>query len=417
MLSQSSHLIAKANWDIFMIYTTKIEQQTQVLFLVALSLAVFGSVYRFTVWPGASFAKYIALCGLFLVFFRFLAVLFSMPIKSALIILLISPLILYISAKVHEHEYLLFLFIFCVSAWNVDIRTIVKIFFWINLILLVVTVLASICGIIQNKLFTRDEFDVVEAVNTQKIISRYSFGYNYPTDFAAYFTYLNLMWWYLRRGVLRWMDYIPLFFSIWFVGHYCNARTEVLIMLLIFFASLYYRLRVVKVTSLSWIERQYFTFSIPLMAALMLLFEYQYMNSTNEFYQYLDIVLSGRLHYVENAIIKKGIPWFGQYYVQHGAESKVAYNYIDCQYMIWLIIYGIITFVLLLFVYILICRKSVQSKEYHIAIILSILAIQNLIFPSLGLIKYNPFFMALFANVYSHTEEKIKARLVYAKIN
>ena len=201
------------------------------------------------------------------------------------------------------------------------------------------------------------------------------------------------------------------------MNHYCNARTEVVIMTLIVLASLYYRMRVVKAIRLSWIEKKFLILSIPLLAALMLFLEYQYMYSTNEIYQYINIAFSGRLDLVAKAISTKGIPWFGQFYVQRGMGTKLEYNYIDCQYMIWLIIYGIFTFVLALYVFYFICRKSVHSEEYLIAIILSILAIQNLIFPSLGLIKYNPFFMALFANVYSYSEEKLKAKLVYVKIN
>lgn len=393
-------------------YTTKIEQQTQVLFFVALSFAILGLLYKFTTWPAHGIAgKCISLLGLFLVSFRFLAVLYSMPIKTTLIVLLISPFVLYTSVKVHEHGYLLFPFLFCVSAWNVNFRTIVKVFFWINLLFLLVTVFASAFGIIQNILYTREEFDVVEAIETQEIRSRYSFGYNYPTGLASHFSFLNLMWWYLRRGIFRWLDYIPLFFSIWFVDHYCNARTEVIVMSLIFFASLYYRLRVVKVMSLSWIENQYFIFSIPLMAILMIYLEYQYMNSTNEIYQYIDIAFSGRLHLAANAIITKGIPWFGQYYVQHGADTKVAYNYIDCQYMIWLIIYGVFTFAIALIIFTLICRKSVQSKNYLLAIILSILAVQNLIFPSLDDLKYGPFILALFSKVVSDGSEKLQLKL------
>lgn len=375
------------------------------LFFIALVLAVFGSVYRFTTWPGTEISKNIALTSLLIVSFRFLAVLYSMPINKTIFVLLISPFVLYTSVKVYEHEYLLFPFLFCVSAWNVNFRTIVKVFFWINLILLFFTVLASLFGIIQNKVFTRDDFDIIEAVNTTEVRIRYCFGYHYPTDFAAHFTYLNIMWWYLRRGVFKWINYMPILFSIWFVDNYCNARTEVVVMILIILFSLYYKLRITKVSKIYLMENIYFRYSVPLMAIFMLFLEYQYMNSTNELYQILNIFFSGRLSITANAIMTKGITWFGQFYIQNGAGTKLEYNYIDCQYMIWLIIYGIFIFVLALYIFYLICRKSVQSKEYLIAIIISILSIENLIFPSLGLIKYNPFILALFSNITTSNEK------------
>lgn len=401
-----------------MVYTTKIEQQTKVLFYIALSLTLLGQLYIQSTWPNnESLGKCVVGFGLVLVLIRFFAVLYSMPIKKTIIILLICPFILYTCTKVDLPGFLLYPFLFSVSAWNVRFRNIVKLFFIINLCFLILTVPSSVLGVIPNKIFTREEFDLVEAVNTQNIRIRYSFGYNYPTNFAAYITYINMMWWYIRKGILRPIDYVSLSLSIWFVNHYCNARTEVVIMTLIVLASLYYRMRVVKAIRLSWIEKKFLILSIPLLAALMLFLEYQYMYSTNEIYQYINIAFSGRLDLVAKAISTKGIPWFGQFYVQRGMGTKLEYNYIDCQYMIWLIIYGIFTFVLALYVFYFICRKSVHSEEYLIAIILSILAIQNLIFPSLGLIKYNPFFMALFANVYSYSEEKLKAKLVYVKIN
>ena len=238
------------------------------LFFIALSLAVLGSLYRFSTWPGHSLlAKYIALTGLFLAFLRFLAVLYSMPIKNTLIVILLSPLILYTCTRVHERTYLLYLFLFCVAAWNMNFRSIVKFFFLINLVFFIVTVFSSICGIIENKVYTR-EFDVIEAVKTQEIRTRYCFGYNYPTDFAAYFTYLNIMWWYLRNGILKWMDYILLVISILFVDYYCNARTEMIVMSLIVFFSLYYRYRVLQTTKLTWIENIYFILSVPFFAVL-----------------------------------------------------------------------------------------------------------------------------------------------------
>lgn len=399
-------------------YTTKIEQQTQVLFFIALSLAVLGSLYRFSTWPGHSLlAKYIALTGLFLAFLRFLAVLYSMPIKNTLIVILLSPLILYTCTRVHERTYLLYLFLFCVAAWNMNFRSIVKFFFLINLVFFIVTVFSSICGIIENKVYTRDEFDVIEAVKNQEIRTRYCFGYNYPTDFAAYFTYLNIMWWYLRNGILKWMDYILLVISILFVDHYCNARTEMIVMSLIVFFSLYYRYRVLQTTKLTWIENIYFILSVPFFAVLMIFLEYQYINSSDEIFQFIDIALSGRLHLGADAITTKGITWFGQYYVQHGGETKVQYNYIDCQYLIWLIIYGLFTFFLAISVYVLICKKSISSREYLTAIIISVLAVQNIIFPSLGLIKYCPFFMALLSNSSFCSCEVLRGKLVYGKVD
>lgn len=397
-------------------YTTKIEQQTQVLFFVALSLALFGTLYKLSFWPGHGFlAECIALLGLFLVLCRFIAVLYSMPIKYTLIVIFMCPFILYTCTQVHEKTYILYPFLFCVSAWNVNFRSIIKVFFLINLVFLFVTIASSLIGIIENKSYFREEMNLVDAVQTQRLRVRYCFGYNYTTAVAAHITYLHLMWWYLRGGVLKYFDYFALILSICFVDYYCHARTEVGCMILIILFSIYYKYRVLQVNNLSWIEYVYFTFSVPFFAILTLFLEYQYIYGSDELYEYINIVLSGRLSLGADALLTKGIKWFGQIYIQHGAGSGVLYNFIDSSYLVWLIIYGKFFFISAIVLFVVICYKSLRLGHCLVAIIISILAIDSFIVSIFLTISFNPFFMAMFANMTDNLESaSLNVKLLYA---
>lgn len=381
-------------------YTTKIEQQTQVLFFVALSLALLGTLYRQSFWPGhVSVAKYIALSGLFLVFFRFLAVLYSMPIKHALLIIALCPFILYTCSRVHDKTYLLYPFLFCISAWNVNFRTVIKFFFWINLVFFVITIVSSNLGIIKNYIQERDVLDIVEVVNTGENKVRNGFGYLGPTYVGAHLTYLNLMWWYIRRGILKPSDYIILFISIWFASHYSDARTDAGCMCVIGLFSIVYKFRLSKKQTIFCLEKFVLSYSIIILASLMFFLTYQFLNSSDELYQYINIIISGRLQLGANAILEKGIPFLGQFYIQQGVGTKLMYNFIDCSYLMILIIYGIFTFILTMFVFAIISRRSVVHKEYLLSLILLIVAIQSFIMPGLLRFSYNPFFMAFLANI------------------
>ena len=380
------------------------EQNTRRLFFIALTISLLGKLYFNSTWPGHYFiGGKIALLGLLVIMPRFVVVLSSMPIRQRQFVLLLCPLIIITCLSVYERTYVVFPFLFCVSAWNIPMKEIVKLFFTINLLFMIVTVMASLFGVIENKVAERETMDMVEAVSTGDLKTRYCFGYNWVTAFAAHVTYLHLMWWYLRNGILKKKDYVLLLFSIWFVNEYCDARTEMISMSLIILLSLYYRFYVIKVIRLSWLEHQLLIYSVPLCASLMIFLTYQYAKSSNELYAILDLLMSGRLHLGADAMFTEGIKFFGQIYEQHGAGSdegpgaKYFYNFIDCSYLAWLIIYGVFFFALSIITFTYICKKSVSTRGYLMAMILSILAIESAIVSVFLSFPFNPFYMGLLA--------------------
>lgn len=384
-----------------------LEEQTRIFFVAALTFCLLGQLLQLSYWPGHSWGNTLTYFGLLILMPRFVAVLSTFRPVQSITILLISPLILFTCFNIIDKLYVLLPFAFAVSAKNIKFRLIVIYFFIINLSFLLMSVAASQAGLITDVVVDRDVLDVLEAETTGDNVTRHAFGYNWVTAFPAHVTYLWAMWLYLRKGVLKKWNYWLLFFSIWFVYHFCNARMETVSMSLLVICSVYYRVRVLKSEKLTVFEDILLKFPVVFFAFVMIYLTYQYRVDGGELYEILDLIISGRLRLGSDAMFDKGIPFFGQHYQQIGGEaSALAYNFIDCSYLVWLIINGVFFFILAVYSLTSICNKSVKSREYLIAIIMSLLALEGSIVSIFLNFAYNPFFMALFADWdYSSSEE------------
>lgn len=392
------------------IYTTKIEKQTRFLFFIALSICLFGQLLYFSWWSGRLIGNYISYFGLMILIPRFVAVLGAMRSFHTLLIISLSPFILLTCYNVIEKINILLPFAFAISAKNVKFKLIIKFFFVINLSFLIISLLGSQIGLVEDRVIERDVVDVIgEATGDE--VDRHAFGYGWVTAFPAHVTYLWVMWFYLRKGFFKIFDYLLLLFSMWFVFYFCNARMETVCMIMLIFLSFYFRLRAVA-GKLTIFENLYFKLSVPLYAAIMIFLTYQYRVDGGELYQIVNIVASGRLYYGSDAMFSLGIPIFGQPFVQMGGESSGnAYNFIDCSYLVWLIIYGVYFFTLAIISLTSICFRSISSKDYLLAIIMSLLALQGSIVSVFLNFAYNPFFMALFAK-WTNSANKFKSSTI-----
>lgn len=372
------------------------EKKTRVLFFFAMVICLFFSLYNTSVWFGHTIGKYISWIGLILLFPRIIAVLNCVKREYRIIFFLLIPFLLAICLNVVEKDYVLYIFLFCFCAWNIPFKLIVKVYFIISLSFIVLTFLASNVGIIQNLSYSRYEFEISQMEHGITNKERFCFGFQWPTTFAAHITLLNVMYLYLKNGVLKISDYLISIFLIMFLYYYCDCRNEVVCMTLIILFSLYYRFRVRKANKILLIEKSILLYSVPICATIMFFFTYQYYNSGNEFYTTLNLLFSNRLHLGADILYSKGVKLFGQEFIQRGGDS-IDYNFIDSSYLVWIIIYGLFFFILSILLFVFLCKKSIIQREYLVAICVVIIAIQGLMIPSLLTFHYNPFFMGLFA--------------------
>ena len=82
-----------------------------------------------------------------------------------------------------------------------------------------------------------------------------------------------------------------------------------------------------------------------------------------------------------------------------GDRSK--YFFVDSSYLRILILYGVIVFILVLAVLTIISYRSISNAEYALATVLVIVAVSAVVEQRLVDISYDPFLIALLANVYS----------------
>lgn len=104
--------------------------------------------------------------------------------------------------------------IFVLGARNVDFKRIIKIYFYVGMLLLAFVVISAMGGLIRNLVYRRDMTNIV----------RQSFGIAYPTDFAAHVLYLILAYAYLKFGKIKWYDYAVFLAVAVFLVKFSDAR-------------------------------------------------------------------------------------------------------------------------------------------------------------------------------------------------
>lgn len=359
----------------------------ETLFLFTFSIYLFYVVMNTTIWEMPPlFAYFLRVLTVILIVIRLFWVINTYTLKELLLFCTCS-LILFITAYSCGYSTFIIPFVFIVTAKNIKFKKILRIYFLIELTILLITVFASSVGILENVVHYRGLDD----------IPRYSFGYVYPTDFASHIFYLLLAWYYLRGGKLTLKDYVLYLGIAYFIFHNCHARLDSICVLLIIFTSFFYW-KIKKQATLNKLTSFVLTYSVFFAALIMLGVTYAYSNPTL-FLVALDYILTGRISLGYRALSEDGMKIFGQHYVQKGAGTGDEYNFIDSSFLLIPIIYGISFFVIMLFVLIHICKKSLDKKNYFFPLIIILVAIHSMVSHHLIEFAYNPFFLGAFSCV------------------
>ena len=145
-----------------------------------------------------------------------------------------------------------------------------------------------------------------------------------------------------------------------------------------------------------------YKYIFPLCALLIIFLTYLY-STGDDFILLINFFLSGRLALGFDALMSKGIPLLGQKYIQYGAGSGIYYNFIDSSYLVLLIIYGIILFLLVMYVYVRICSHCISIRNRVLLYVLFMIAINSMIEQHFMEFAYNPFYMAFSAKLIKST--------------
>ena len=313
-----------------------------------------------------------------------------------LVMMIAVILLALISWKKAGYNILFIMSIMVLAAKNIDFYKLIKVYYNQVLILFLMVIGYSLVGIIDNLIYYRNS------------IARYSLGIDYPTDFAALVFSLIVAYCYINYRKLNIFKYIVIALLALFVSYFNNARLDTILILLVIpvmfvanQAQAHHRQYATIISSMYW-------GAIPIFAFIAIYASY-FFSFENKVYMHIDRILSGRLHLSFEGIQIYGIHIFGQRIEEHGWGSahglhmmkQAGYNYffIDSAYLRLLLIYGIVMGLIFLGACFYLAIRETKRKDYLLPAALLLFAISALVDQHLIEIVYNPFLIALLANV------------------
>lgn len=296
--------------------------------------------------------------------------------------------------------------IFVLGARNVDFKRIIKIYFYAGMLLLAFVVISAMGGLIRNLVYRRDMTNIV----------RQSFGIAYPTDFAAHVLYLILAYAYLKFGKIKWYDYAVFLAAAVFLVKFSDARLSAYAIILSI-PVLWIGQRAQTDHLLSrFIASFYWT--VPILSAYLVIIASYFFTPSNKILTKVNNASSGRLFLGHKAISEYGFSMFGKQIIEHGwgganglkmsQNAPANYFFVDSSFLRMTILYGIIMAIIILLAMTKISWESFQKGSFALASIIVIVSVSAVVEQRLLDLAYDPFLIALLANVYTqHKAEDI----------
>lgn len=288
--------------------------------------------------------------------------------------------------------------VYILGAKDVQFRRIIKLYFIVGTMTLLFIMLCSLTGVIKNLIYHR-------IFNS---VTRQSFGIIYPTDFAAHVLYLLLAYSYLKFEQLSWGSYACYLVIAWLLITFCDARLSA-ITIVIAIPVLWLGQKALRGNKVAR-GLTYFYWWIPAILAYLTICSYYFYTQSNSLFEKMNYFLSGRLFLGKLAIDKYGFSWFGTHVIEHGwggskgfkmtTSNPDNYFYIDSSFLRVAILYGIIALIIIVTIMTIITWRSVHVYRYALASIITLVAISAIVEQRLVDLSFNPFLLALLANIY-----------------
>ena len=275
-----------------------------------------------------------------------------------------------------------------------------SVYFKASFLFCVMTVCMALLGIIENK-FYYNLSGTRENIFGEVVKGRGCYGYVWPTDFATHVFFICMTYWMLKDGVLSVTKSFLILLMTYFLLLYTDSRLGCgCIILLLLCGGVLYIFKKRKDGKVVEYNRPRLSFLfvlwIPFLAFLSLWATAAY-EPTNLTWIAVDLILSGRLDYGQEALSNYGIPLLGQLYRLQGGESDAnMYNYIDSSYLQLFIIYGLCYTLLILIAYCILGYRSYLRRNYVILTALFVAGISGAIAQHFIQFFMNPLLLLLF---------------------
>ena len=233
-----------------------------------------------------------------------------------------------------------------ITAKDIDFEWIINNYIRITLCILIVAFICSSVGMIPTN-------NIV-----QNGVMRYSFGMNYCTDFAAHIFYLILADNYIKFKKISFSRIFIYLVAAYVVYKYCAARLDTILILALVALDLYLIINAwVKKRNVEYFKGTRFLKILligayPISSVLSLICAINYRES--DFLQIINIALSYRIYYANQALNTYGYPLWGKLFEMVGsgtiAKNQTAglvYFFVDNSYIYIMLRYGVIFMVAL----------------------------------------------------------------------
>lgn len=279
----------------------------------------------------------------------------------------------------------IYLSLFWVGIQDVPFQKIIKCSLIAVSIALATILLCCYTGLILDRMF-----DV-------SVRGRHGLGFTFPTTSANHFLYLTAAYAAYRGRKLRFSEILLLFagnvyFFVMTDTKNCFAVAMGGIVLLVFLKA--------------WDERhgsRFVSFAVKyagMIGAAVAIVMTRLYDKVSFIKEVADEIVSGRFRYGSAAWNKYGIKPLGQQIKFEGGDLSFLveapeYNYVDSSYMQILLLFGIVTFLLLLVGYHLLGRVFVKRGCWHLGVALVMALLHAVFDPQLIWMHYNVFVIAL----------------------
>lgn len=301
-------------------------------------------------------------------------------LKELIFITVVGSLLL-ISTIVVKNKNLLIFWVFIVGANNIELRKIVKLSLIAHIAALLFVIASAYMGVIENY------------ITDQGTRNRQSLGFLYPTPGSHFVLYTILMWLYIRKNKIKWIEIVLAVTAAVFMYIKTDTRSPFMLSMLVILAGV--------ILKYSEVLRRYhkcYSFiviaAVPTACLMFFILTYKF-NWDNEIIVKINNIINGRIYLAAEGFKNYGIKPFGQYIKWIGGipGPDEVYNYVDSSYAMILINYGIIVFAMIMTWAEACSIQIAKQKDSYMVFIWSVIAVHSICDPQFSWIGFNCFLM------------------------
>ena len=285
------------------------------------------------------------------------------------------------------------LYVFIVGARNVDFRRIAKMIIITGVTLLIISTVFSQLGIVE---------DLVYTVGSPR--PRHSFGIGYPTDYAAYWFFLAILYFWYRKGRLKIHEGVILIAIAAYVFYFCGAKTDTACIIGIVIFSVILTLD--KKMKLSRGIANISAWAMPVLSVITFLLVLTYTKEglgslLSENFNTLD----SRFRIGNKVLMKYGVTIFGNRVPMWGFGGNTElvsdddYTFVDISYVRILIRFGIPALLIVLLCTTYFILKRIKKNDYATPMAFLLIALNCVIAHHLLDFSYNILLLILLSDL------------------